>query len=64
MTKIFVLRFNSLISSKDSVLKFGDDNEVVIPMTVWNDLKTYNAVPEKNIVKNIYYKNRKMKKVL
>ncbi len=47
MPKIFILRLNSLISSKDSTLRFGNDNEIVIPMTIWNELKKYKGVPEK-----------------
>ena len=47
MSKIFILRLNSLISSKDSTLRFGNDNEIVIPMVVWNELKNYKDVPEK-----------------
>ena len=47
MSKIFILRLNSLISSKDSTLRFGNDNEIVIPMIIWNELKNYKGVPEK-----------------
>ena len=45
--KIFVLRLNSLLSSTDSTLRFGDDNEIVIPMVVWRELKNYKDVHEK-----------------
>ena len=35
-------------------MRFGEDNEIVIPMAIWNELRTYNKVPEKRrIVKEI-----------
>ncbi len=35
-------------------MRFGNDNEVVIPMVVWSQLKSYNKIPEKRrIVKEI-----------
>ena len=45
--KIFVLRLHTIISSIDSTLKFGNDNEIVIPMAVWRELKTYDKIREK-----------------
>ena len=47
MTKIFVLRVNSLLSSVDSTLRFGSDNEVVIPLAVIDELQNYRGKPEK-----------------
>lgn len=47
MTKIFVLRLNSLLSSVDSTLRFGSDNVVVIPLAVIDELQTYRGKPEK-----------------
>lgn len=47
MTKIFVLRINSLVSSLDSTLRFGNDNEVVIPLAVIDELQNYRGKPEK-----------------
>ena len=47
MTKIFVLRLNSLLSSADSTLRFGSDNIVVIPLAVIDELQTYRGKPEK-----------------
>lgn len=47
MSKIFILRKNSLLSSADSTLRFGSDNEIVIPMVVIDELQCYNGKPEK-----------------
>ena len=47
MSKIFVLRSGSLLSSVDSTLRFGSDNEIVIPMVVIDQLQCYNGKPEK-----------------
>ena len=47
MTKIFVLRVNSLLSSVDSTLRFGSDNEVVVPLAVIDELQNYRGKPEK-----------------
>lgn len=48
MTKIFVLRINSLLSSVDSTMRFGSDNIVVIPLAVFEQLQNYRGKPEKN----------------
>lgn len=45
--KTFVLRTNSLLSSTDSTLRFGHDNEVVIPLAVIDELQHYKGRPEK-----------------
>lgn len=50
MTKMFVLRINSLVSSADSPLRFGSDNEVVIPFAVIDQLQNYRGLPEKKKV--------------
>ena len=47
MTKIFVVRVNSLLSSADSTLRLGSDNEVVIPLAVIDELQNYRGKPEK-----------------
>ena len=47
MTKTFVLRINSLLSSSDSTLRFGSDNEVVIPLAVIDQLENYRGNSEK-----------------
>ena len=47
MKKTFVLRLNSLLSSVDSTLRFGPDNEIVIPMAVIDQLQSYQGKPEK-----------------
>ena len=38
MSKVFVLRTHALLSSRRSTLKFGNDNEIVIPMAVIDEL--------------------------
>lgn len=40
MTKTFVLRPNALLSSANSTQKFGDDNIVVIPRSVLDEVQT------------------------
>ena len=47
MRKIFVLRPNSLLSSSDSTLRFGEDNTIVIPMVVIEELQNFSGKPEK-----------------
>ena len=42
MSKVFVLRTHALLSSRNSTLKFGDDNEIVIPLAVVDELQTLN----------------------
>ena len=39
MSKVFVLRTHALLSSHGSTLKFGDDNEIVIPLAVVDELR-------------------------
>ena len=56
MSKIFVLRKNSLMSSADSTLKFGNDNEIVIPLVVINQLQAYNGKNEKKRIANAILK--------
>ena len=38
--KVFVLRTHALLSSRKSTLKFGDDNEIVIPLCVVDEIKS------------------------
>ena len=40
MSKVFVLRTHALLSSRQSTLKFGDDNQIVIPLAVVDELQT------------------------
>ena len=47
MRKIFVLRPGSLLSSVDSTLRFGNDNTIVIPMAVIEQLQNFRGKPEK-----------------
>lgn len=47
MRKIFVLRPNSLLSSSNSTLRFGEDNTIVVPMAVVEELQRYHGKPEK-----------------
>lgn len=47
MRKIFVLRPSSLLSSVDSTLRFGEDNTIVIPMAVIEELQHFHGKPEK-----------------
>lgn len=50
MSKIFVIRVNSLLSSPDSTMRFGSDNEIVIPLAVIDQLQEYRGKPEKRKV--------------
>ena len=50
MSKIFVIRVNSLLSSPDSTMRFGSDNEIVIPLAVIDELQEYRGKPEKRKV--------------
>lgn len=40
MSKVFVLRTHALLSSYGSTQKFGDDNEIVIPLAVIDELRS------------------------
>ena len=39
MSKVFVLRTHALLSSRGSTLKFGSDNQIVIPLAVIDELR-------------------------
>ena len=39
MSKVFVLREHALLSSRKSTMRFGDDNEIVIPLCVIDEIK-------------------------
>lgn len=39
MSKVFVLRTHALLSSRKSTLRFGNDNEIVIPLAVVDELR-------------------------
>ena len=45
--KIFVLRTEALLASKCPTLRFGEDNEVVIPLAILQNLYRYQGLPEK-----------------
>lgn len=47
MKKVFVLRTEALLASKDPTLRFGDDNTIVVPMAILQNLYRYKGVPEK-----------------
>ena len=47
MKKVFVLRTEALLASKDPTLRFGDDNTIVVPMAILQNLYCYKGVPEK-----------------
>jgi len=47
MTKTFVLRTEAVLSSANSTLRFGDDNTIVIPMAILENLYKYKGLPEK-----------------
>ena len=67
MSKIFVLRINSLVSSVDSTLRFGADNEVIIPLAVIDELQNYNGRPEKKKVADSilsYFETFNIKKLM
>ena len=52
MTKTFVLRSNALLSSPHSTKQFGDDNIVVIPMAVLDEInKRKNLTTEKQRIR-------------
>lgn len=42
MSKIFVLRTSALLSSRESTLRFGDDNIIVVPLAVVDELRSMN----------------------
>ena len=46
MKKVFVLRTEALLASKDPTLRFGDDNTIVVPMAILQNLYRYKGVPE------------------
>lgn len=56
MKKIFILSANSMASSPDSLLRFGNDNEVVVPMPCIDELA--------NIATQYNEKGRNARKVL
>lgn len=55
MSKIFVLRTSALLSSRESTLKFGDDNTIVIPLAVVDELRDmdYESTEKSRIAKGI-----------
>lgn len=56
MSKVFVLRTHALLSSRRSTLKFGDDNTIVIPLAVMDELQTLKkqeSFEKKRIAKDL-----------
>lgn len=47
MGKTFVLRTEATLASAFSTLRFGDDNTIVIPMAILQNLYRYKGVLEK-----------------
>ena len=47
MKKVFVLRTEALLAAKDPTFRFGDDNTIVVPMAILQNLYRYKGVPEK-----------------
>ena len=47
MRKTFVLRTEATLASEDSTMRFGDDNTIVIPMAILENLYRYKGLPEK-----------------
>lgn len=55
MSKVFVLRTHALLSSRESTLKFGNDNEIVIPFEVLKELRhlKHESTEKKKIAKDL-----------
>lgn len=56
MSKVFVLRTHALLSSRGSTLKFGNDNTIVIPLAVVDELQTLkkqDSFEKKRIAKEL-----------
>lgn len=56
MSKVFVLRTHALLSSRGSTLKFGNDNTIVIPLAVVDELQTLKrqeSFEKKRIAKDL-----------
>lgn len=56
MSKVFVLRTHALLSSRHSTLKFGNDNIIVIPLAVVDELQTLKkqeSFEKKRIAKDL-----------
>ncbi len=47
MRKTFVLRTEATLASEDSTMRFGNDNTIVIPMAILENLYRYKGLPEK-----------------
>lgn len=57
MTKYFVLRPHALLSSQDSLQKFGEDNVVVVPLAVIDEVQNMKGLmPEKAKVRGLILK--------
>lgn len=55
MSKTFVLRTHALLSSRESTLKFGNDNEIVIPLAVIDELirMKHDSVEKSRIARDL-----------
>ena len=47
MKKTFVLRTEATLASTNPTLRFGNDNTIVIPMAILQNLYRYQGLPEK-----------------
>ena len=47
MRKTFVLRTEATLASENSSMRFGNDNTIVIPMAILENLYRYKGLPEK-----------------
>lgn len=52
MRKTFVLRTEATLASENSTLRFGEDNTIVIPMAILENLYKYKGLPEKERMAN------------
>ena len=54
MKKTFVLRPHALLSSRNILLKFGNDNEIAIPIAVIDEIKgkKYESIEKSKIAKD------------
>lgn len=50
MEKTFVLRTEALLASENPTLRFGGDNNIVVPMAILENLYRYEGLPEKQIL--------------
>lgn len=56
MSKVFVLRTHALLSSRRSTLRFGNDNEIVVPLSVVDELRKmkHQSFEKARIAKDLF----------